>query len=99
MNHEPFEQLIVDGIDIPLQRYPHIGRKIALLWGTQECLNYMFQLLDNTDRSPRKKDPLGFDTGTAEVLMSLIKIHPSNTELREYRQGHYLWKETDNAEL
>lgn len=93
MNKEPFECLIVDNIDIPLQKYPHIGHKIALLWGTQECLNYMFQLLTNQDRAPRD-EVKGFDEGTVEAIMELIKKHPPEAEITKYHKGHRMWDPT-----
>lgn len=98
MNREPFDQLIVDNVEIPLQEYPHIAHKIALLWGTQECLNYMYQVLTNQDRGYRESVH-GFKEGTVDVILDLIKKHPPEAELTQYKHGHRLWDATSPVPL
>jgi hypothetical protein len=98
MNKEPFEHLIVDNVEIPLQRYPHIGNKIAMIWGTQECLNYMNQLLTNTDRDPRKESQ-GFDMETTEIILKLLRLHPNEEECKKHLVGTRFWNDTKPLEL
>lgn len=98
MNKEPFEYLAVDGVEIRLAHFPHIGHKIALLWGTQECINYIHQLLSDQDRGQRNQPSAGFDLDTVDELFRLLSVHPKLGELRKppsYK--HSRWTPTDHA--
>lgn len=100
MNKEPFEQLIVDGVEIKLRRFPHIAHKIVLLWGTVECLNYLNQLIYNQDRGFRPEPCAGFDTPTLDELLRLIECHPKVNELRKAPSyPNYRWVGTDHVPL
>ena len=83
MNNEPFECLIVDGVEIRLHQFPHVAHKLVALWGTAECLNYLEQLLANTDRGVRVGRVMGFDQHTINEFMRLIDEHPKQNDLRQ----------------
>lgn len=98
MKTEPFDYMIVDGVELRLQRFPHIAHKLALLWGTVECLNYLNQLIYNQDRGFRPEPSIGFDEATLNELLRLIEKHPKVHELRESPSyPHSRWTPTDHA--
>lgn len=100
MNKEPFDQLFVDGVEVRLQRYPHIAHKIVLLWGTVECLNYLNQLIYNQDRGFRPEPCVGFDKATLDELLRLIDSHPKINEVsKKPTYPHYRWVGTDHVPL
>lgn len=100
VNNEPFDCLIVDGVEIRLQSFPHIGHKIALLWGTQECINYIYQLLHDQDRGYRSSLSKGFPGYVIDELLRLLSVHPAVLELKiPPTYQHYRWDPTDHASL
>ena len=100
MNKEPFEQMFVDGVEIKLQRFPHIAHKIELLWGTVECLNYLNQLIYNQDRGFRPEPSVGFDKATLAELLRLINSHPKVNEIaKKPTYLHHRWVGTDHCPL
>lgn len=52
-------------------RFPHIGEKIALLWGHKEFHNYMKHLMHDTREGTRK----GFPHDIAKALFRLSNLH------------------------
>ena len=83
MNKEPFECMIVDNVEIRLHKFPHIAHRIVLLWGTQECINYIEQVLTDTDRAYRPEPSAGFDAETAAELIRLLEVHPKHHDLKK----------------
>lgn len=88
----------IDGIKVPLDKYKHILDKVVMLWGTQECINYMTSLIQNTDRSKRPHEE-GFLPGTKDTLLELIKQHPTVNEIRTPQRGTFRWLPTDHGVL
>ena len=100
MNKEPFECMIVDNVEIRLQKFPHIAHRIAMLWGTQECINYIEQVLTDTDRGYRPEPSIGFDAETAAELMRLLDAHPKTHDLKKKpKLADAKWATTDHAPL
>ncbi len=88
----------IDGVRIPLENYKHILDRIVLTWGTQECINYMTSLIQNTDRKPRSTE-VGFLPGTKDTILELIKQHPTINEIRVPKKGVFRWLDTDHGVL
>lgn len=100
MNKEPFEQMFVDGVEIKLQRFPHIAHKIELLWGTVECLNYLNQLIYNQDRGFRAEPSMGFDSATLDEILRIIEKHPKVNEIKKPpTYPNHRWAGTDHTPL
>jgi hypothetical protein len=98
VNKEPFDYLAVDGVEIKLQKFPHIAHKIVQLWGTMECINYINQVLSDLDRGTRIEPSQGFPMETMEELLYLLEKHPPVYELKKKPSyPHVRWTVTDHA--
>ena len=68
------------------QRFPHIGEKLQLLWGTPELPKYMNGLFQDTRDGQRR----GFPFDILMSLQSLADVHKRAYPLMEPR-GDEIW--------
>jgi len=61
----------IDHFNIINTRFPHIGKKITLLWGYKEFVVYMNTLLTETRGDTRQ----GFPPNVGSALLNLLHIH------------------------
>lgn len=52
-------------------KFPHIGKRIELMWGSNECAVYINSLLTDTRDGKRK----GFPREVADALFRLSNLH------------------------
>ena len=53
------------------EQFPHIGRKLELLWGHKECAELLHQLLNDTRDGKRQ----GFPKPVGSALFKLSVLH------------------------
>ena len=53
------------------EQFPHIGRKLELLWGHKECADFLHSLFHDTRDGQRQ----GFPKPVASALFKLLVLH------------------------
>lgn len=51
--------------------FPHVSKKLTLLWGTAECSKYLNELIYDSCRAGRR----GFPIECADEIMLLHNVH------------------------
>lgn len=68
-----------------LTKFPHVVEKSTSLWGSQECRDYLVNLLSQTDRIGRQ----GFPFGAFRAIFDLLELH--DYRFPEYRPPQDPW--------
>ena len=53
-----------------LSEYPHVQTALDLMWGTNECRNYLYQLI-----VPGRDGRKGFPVEDLDVINDLLQLH------------------------
>lgn len=55
--------------------YPHIARKIALMWGSQEVLDFIEHDLIHHDPTPTRPMRQGFPSMVLKEITGILNVH------------------------